>query len=122
MVTRSPPHACPLLVGRPGPRPGVVRRSAGLGRRAPPPHASDALHGADSQSVALFERLAEPRSGPRLIVGTSRPEALPRRHPIADLLPRLERRRAVTHLHLDRLTPSDVSAFLAAVYGRAPSF
>ena len=82
----------------------------------------DDLHWADAQSVALFDRLAEPRSGPTLVVGTYRPEALTRRHPVADLLPRLERRRAVTHLHLDRLTTSEVGAFLAAVYGRVPSF
>src|SRR3954454_23392987 len=42
----------------------------------------DDLHWADAQSVALFERLSEPRSGPRLIVGTYRPEALTRRHPV----------------------------------------
>ena len=82
----------------------------------------DDLHWADSQSVALFDRLSELGSGPTLLVGTYRPEALSRRNPLADLLPRLERRRAVTHLHLDRLTTSEVAAFLAAVYGRAPSF
>jgi DNA-binding CsgD family transcriptional regulator len=82
----------------------------------------DDLHWADAQSVELFDRLSEPGSGPTLVVGTYRPEALNRRHPVADLLPRLERRRAVTHLHLDRLTSSEVGAFLAAVYGRPPSF
>ncbi|MEY2452226.1 MAG: hypothetical protein QOD92_1800 [Acidimicrobiaceae bacterium] len=82
----------------------------------------DDLHWADAQSVALFDRLSEPGSGPTLVVGTYRPEALNRRHPVADLLPRLERRRAVTHLHLDRLTSNQVGAFLAAVYGRPPSF
>ena len=44
----------------------------------------DDLHWADSESVALFERLAEPGSGPRLLVGTYRPDALIRRHPIAE--------------------------------------
>jgi len=82
----------------------------------------DDLHWADAESVALFDRLAEPGSGPVLVVGTYRPEALSRRHPVAELLPRLERRRAVTHVHLDRLTAVEVAAFLAAVYGRAPSF
>lgn len=82
----------------------------------------DDLHWADAQSVALFDRLSEPGSGPRLVIGTYRPEALSRRHPVAELLPRIERRRAVVHVHLDRLTTAEVGAFLAAVYGRAPSF
>ncbi|HEV3226563.1 MAG TPA: AAA family ATPase, partial [Acidimicrobiales bacterium] len=93
-----------------------------LARERPTAVIFDDLHWADAQSVALFDRLSEPGSGPRLIVGTYRPEALTRRHPVADLLPRLERRRAVTHLHLDRLTTSEVGAFLVAVYGRAPTF
>src|SRR3954468_397380 len=93
-----------------------------LARERPTAVIFDDLHWADAQSVALFERLAEPGSGPRLVVGTYRPEALTRRHPVAELLPRLERRRAVAHVHLDRLTTGEVSAFLAAVYGRAPSF
>ncbi len=80
------------------------------------------LHWADAESVALFERLAEPEAGPRLLVGTYRPDALNRRHPLAELLPRLGRRHAVTYMHLDRLSVSDVGEFLAAVYGRAPSF
>src|SRR5204862_3764137 len=82
----------------------------------------DDLHWADTPSVELFEQLAEPGAGPRLVVGTYRPEALSRRHPVAELLPRLERRRGVTHVHLDRLTVNEVNAFLAAVYGRPPSF
>src|ERR1019366_1171654 len=45
------------------------------------------LHWADAESVAVFERLAEPDSGPRLLVGTYRPDALNRRHPLAELLP-----------------------------------
>ena len=82
----------------------------------------DDLHWADSESVALFERLAEPGSGPRLLVGTYRPDALHRRHPTAEMLPRLERRHAVTHLHLERLSTLEVGSFLAAVYGREPSY
>ncbi len=82
----------------------------------------DDLHWADSESVALFERLAEPDTGPLLLIGTYRPDALHRRHPAAEMVPRLERRHAVTHLHLDRLDASGVGSFLAAVYGRDPSF
>ncbi len=80
------------------------------------------LHWADSESLTLFERLAEPECGPLTIVGTYRPDAVHRRHPVSELLPRLERRHAVTHVRLGRLAPGEVGAFLAAVYGRAPSY
>ncbi|MGI8662266.1 MAG: helix-turn-helix transcriptional regulator [Acidimicrobiales bacterium] len=93
-----------------------------LTSRGPSVVVFDDLHWADSESVQLFERLAEPDSGPRLLVGTYRPDSLHRRHPAAELVPRLERRHAVTHLHLERLSPADVGAFLAAVYGHEPSF
>ncbi len=93
-----------------------------LTSRAPSVLVFDDLHWADSESVALFERLAEPGSGPRLLVGTYRPDALHRRHPAAELVPRLERRHAVTQVHLDRLSVSDVGSFLTAVYGRLPPY
>ena len=80
------------------------------------------LHWADSESLTLFERLAEPDGGQLLVVGTYRPDALSRRHPAGDLLTRLERRHAVTNVHLNRLAPADVSGFLAAVFGEDPSF
>jgi DNA-binding CsgD family transcriptional regulator len=82
----------------------------------------DDLHWADAQSATLFERLAEPGSGPRLLIGTYRPDGMTRRQPAAQMLPRLERRRLVTHLHLERLGLSETTAFLAAVYGRVPSY
>jgi DNA-binding CsgD family transcriptional regulator len=82
----------------------------------------DDLHWADSESVTLFERLAEQGSGPQLLVGTYRPDALHRRHPTAEMLPRIERRHAVTHLHLDRLSTQEVGSFLAGFYGREPSY
>jgi DNA-binding CsgD family transcriptional regulator len=91
-------------------------------RLAPTVIVFDDLHWADSESVILFERLAEPGSGPVLLVGTYRPDGLSRRHPTSELIPRLERRHAITHVHLDRLTPDDVSSFLTAIYGRPPSF
>ncbi len=93
-----------------------------LTARTPSVVVFDDLHWADSESVALFERLAEQGSGPVLLVGTYRPDALHRRHPTAEMLPRLERRHAVTHLRLDRLSLPQVGAFLGAVYGREPSY
>jgi DNA-binding CsgD family transcriptional regulator len=80
------------------------------------------LHWADSESLGLFERLAEPDGGRLLVVGTYRPDGLSRRHPASDLLPRLERRHSVTHVRLDRLSLAEVSGFLRAVYGGEPSF
>jgi DNA-binding CsgD family transcriptional regulator len=74
------------------------------------------LHWADSESAALFERIADQR-GPRLLVGTYRPDEVTRRQPVAGLLARTERRHAVTHVRLDRLTPAQTAALLAAATG-----
>lgn len=76
------------------------------------------LHWADSESAALFERIADLPAPARLLIGTYRPDEVTRRHPIADLLTRLDRRHAVNHLRLARFTLTDTSAFLAAVSGR----
>jgi DNA-binding CsgD family transcriptional regulator len=81
----------------------------------------DDIHWADPDSLAVFEQLEEVTSGPLLLVGTYRPEELTRRHPLAEVLARLDRRRGVTHLRLDRLAPADTARFLAAVFGRAPA-
>lgn len=74
------------------------------------------LHWADSESAALFERIADQR-GPRLLIGTYRPDDVTRRQPVAGLLARMERRHTVSHVRLDRLTPSQTAALLAAVTG-----
>jgi DNA-binding CsgD family transcriptional regulator len=74
------------------------------------------LHWADSESAALFERIADQR-GPRLLVGTYRPDEVTRRQPVAGLLARLERRHTVSHVRLDRLTISQTAALLAAATG-----
>jgi len=95
---------------------------AALARSRPTVVVFDDLHWADAPSVAVFERLAEPASGPVLLLATYRPDALTRRQPAGQLVPRLERRRAVTHLHLDRLRAADVAAFLTAVHGHTPSY
>ncbi len=79
------------------------------------------LHWADAASIALFGRLATTPDLPLLIIGTFRPEDFDRRHPLAALLPSLERQRPVTHLSLSRLQRHELAAMLEAVYGRAPS-
>src|SRR5690606_21626503 len=84
--------------------------------------AFDDLHWADAESLAVFEQLTDPGHGRLLLVGTYRPDGLSRRHPAGDLLPRLERRHSVCHVHLGRLSPREVSAFLTAVYDSDPSF
>jgi DNA-binding CsgD family transcriptional regulator len=75
------------------------------------------LHWADSESAALFERIAD-QSGPRLLIGTYRPTEVTRRNPLAGLLARLERRHAVTHVQLGRFDEANTAALLAAVTGR----
>lgn len=74
------------------------------------------LHWVDSESAALFERLAD-QAGPRVLVGTYRPDEVTSRHPVAAVLARLERRHAVTRVRLQRLTESDTAALLAAKAG-----
>jgi DNA-binding CsgD family transcriptional regulator len=84
------------------------------------------LHWADPESISVFERLAEPdgdgRGAGLVLVGTYRPDCLSRRHPASDVLPRLDRRHSVTHIHLERLSPAEVSSFLQAVFDQDPSF
>ncbi len=74
------------------------------------------LHWADSESAALFERLAE-HPGPRLLVASYRPEQVSSRRPVAALLERLERQHDVTHVSLQRLSEADTAALLAALTG-----
>ena len=80
------------------------------------------LHWADAESLSTFELLAEPDRGPLVLVGTYRPDGLSRRHPAADLLPRLDRRHLVTHVQLGRLGPAEVNEFLAAVFEEDPPY
>jgi DNA-binding CsgD family transcriptional regulator len=80
------------------------------------------LHWADAESLGIFEQLAEPDGSRLLLVGTYRPDGLSRRHPAAELLPRLERRHTVTHIQLGRLSQDEVGLLLNAVYGELPSF
>jgi DNA-binding NarL/FixJ family response regulator len=79
------------------------------------------LHWADSESVALFERLGD-LPGHRLLVGTYRPGEVDRRNPAADLLTRMERRYPVTYVRLERLSLDDTSALLTAMTGRRPPY
>ncbi len=76
------------------------------------------LHWADAESLGVFERLASGTPAGTLLVGSYRSDELSRFLPAADLLVRLDRRRTVHHLWLDRLTQPEVSHFLASVYGR----
>ncbi len=79
------------------------------------------LHWADSESIALFEQLAAPDRRGRVLLGTYRPGDLTRRHPLTEVLGRLERRSTAVHLRVDRFAVADVGDFLAAVYGSRPS-
>jgi DNA-binding NarL/FixJ family response regulator len=79
------------------------------------------LHWADSESIALFERIAD-LEGDRLLIGTYRPAEVMRRNPIAGLLDRLERRHSVYHVRLERLGLAETSAFLTAATGKPPPY
>ena len=96
----------------------LVRR---LARTRPGLVVFEDLHWADAESLGIFEQLAEPDGGRLLLVGTYRPDGLSRRHPAAELLPRLERRHSVTHIQLGRLSQDDVGMMLNSVYGELPS-
>ena len=78
------------------------------------------LHWADSESIALFERVAA-ASSTCSVVGTYRPSELTRRHPLTEALPRLERRPNAVHVRIGRFSQADVSSFLLAIYGSRPS-
>jgi DNA-binding CsgD family transcriptional regulator len=75
------------------------------------------LHWADSESSALFERIAD-LDGRRLLVGTYRPADVTGRDPVTALLSRLDRRHQVTRLDLERFAEADTAALLAALTGR----
>ncbi|MFL6072586.1 MAG: AAA family ATPase [Mycobacteriales bacterium] len=79
------------------------------------------LHWADSESAALFERIAD-QPKPRLLIGTYRPDQVTRRHPLAGLLARLGRRHAVTQVRLERLGEDDTAALILALTGRPASY
>jgi DNA-binding CsgD family transcriptional regulator len=79
------------------------------------------LHWIDSESAALFERLAE-RTGPQLLLGTYRPDEVTSRHPVSALLARLERRYAVAHIRLERLDEAGTAALLAAAVGQPVAY
>jgi DNA-binding CsgD family transcriptional regulator len=122
------PHTELVAAARDDDRPAEERMRAGvdLVRRltadTPGLVVFEDVHWADPESLTVFEQLAQPAGSRLLLVGTYRPDGLSRRHPAAELLPRLDRRHSITHLHLTRLSLAEVTSFLTAVYGQAPSF
>jgi DNA-binding NarL/FixJ family response regulator len=98
-----------------------LRLVARLSARAPAVVIFEDLHWADSESIGLFERIADLEGG-RLLVGTYRPAEVIRRNPIAGLLDRLERRHEVYHVQLERWTLDETSTYLASAIGRPPPY
>jgi DNA-binding CsgD family transcriptional regulator len=94
-----------------------LRIVTGLVGQGPAAIVFEDLHWADSESAALFERLAD-QAAPRLLIGTYRPDEVDRRHPVAALLARLERRHTVTHVRLERFGEAETAAMIAALTGR----
>ncbi|MEV4534790.1 AAA family ATPase [Asanoa sp. NPDC049518] len=75
------------------------------------------LHWADSESAALFERIAD-LEGPLVLIGSFRPAEVTGRDPVTALLARLGRRHALTRLDLHPFDEADTATLLAAVTGR----
>lgn len=98
-----------------------LRLVAQLTVRAPAVVVFEDLHWADSESIALFERIAD-LEGARLLIGTYRPAEVSRRNPVAGLLDRLERRHEVYHVRLERWTLAETSTYLASVIDRPPPY
>lgn len=81
------------------------------------------LHWADSESAALFEKIAALDAPfPRLLIGTYRPDEVTSRKPVAGLLASLERKYSVSHLRLGRLGVSETAAFIAAAIGQQTTY
>jgi DNA-binding NarL/FixJ family response regulator/tetratricopeptide (TPR) repeat protein len=76
------------------------------------------LHWADADSVGVFEQLSALHHPELTLVATYRPDELTSRLPGGDMVVRLERRRHVHQLRLERLERHEVASFVAAVYGR----
>jgi hypothetical protein len=94
-----------------------VRLVGDLVRDRPSVLVFEDLHWADSESAALFERLAD-LDGPRVLVGTYRAAEITGRDPVSALLARLDRRHTVTRITLERFAEADTAALLAALTGR----
>ncbi len=98
-----------------------LRIVARLTATAPAVVVFEDLHWADSESIALFDRIAD-LDGARLLIGTYRPAEVIRRNPVAGLLDRLERRHEVYHVQLERWTLHETSSYLASAIGRPPPY
>lgn len=79
------------------------------------------LHWADSQSVAVFDRLTQLPLPRLVLIGSYRPEDLSRRLPGGELLARLERRHAVEQVVLGPLDRGEVGTLLAAMLDHPPT-
>jgi DNA-binding CsgD family transcriptional regulator len=79
------------------------------------------LHWADSQSVAVIDRLTQLPLPRLVLIGSYRPEDLSRRLPGGELLARLERRHAVEQVSLGPLDRSEVGTLLAAMFDHPPT-
>ena len=86
---------------------GGLRRA--LARPGRPSSCSTICTGPTRRARRCSSGSPSPAAGRLLLVATYRPDGMSRRQPAAQMLPRLERRRAVTHLRLERLGIADVT-------------
>jgi predicted ATPase/class 3 adenylate cyclase len=79
------------------------------------------LHWADDATLALLRHLTETVRGmPVLILGTYRDVEVSVRHPLADLLHDIGRRRLCRQIAVGRLPQEDVAAMVGAITGQDP--
>lgn len=92
-----------------------------LARRAPLVLVLDDLHGADDASLDALRRIArEIRDLPVLLIAAFRDDDLPRRHPLAELIPLLVREARPERIALRALDMDDLRAWVAACYALEP--
>ncbi len=97
---------------------GLFRFFRGLSSQWPLLVILDDLHWATESTLQLVHYLTRLLAGhPVLLVGTFRPEAIGRQHPLQVLQQQLGRGGLVTKLHLARLTPTDVQAMVIEMSG-----
>jgi DNA-binding CsgD family transcriptional regulator len=78
------------------------------------------LHWADASSLDLIGYLIRNADWPGAIVATYRSDELHRRHPLLPWLAEIARLAKVERIELERLTPADSAAQVAAILGEVP--
>ncbi|MGC9333427.1 MAG: ABC transporter substrate-binding protein [Anaerolineae bacterium] len=98
----------------------VVRLLVSLSRDGPLPMILEDLHWATDSTLQMLHYLARHLADrPVLLVGTLRPEAVGRQHPLRSFQRQLSREGLVRSLNLGRLSPQAVETLVVEMSGRA---